>query len=193
MEERLRIVLWTLAGGGFCGAVGLWFGALAAAMAWRHGQAGGGRLGRAVADAFTRLRSRPPSEAVAAALVGGVEGAAFLGALGALAGFVAGYSGQVRPATAGMVGVGLLLLAVGAAFFGSLAYGMVRAGTWSLLGVFSGGMAGALVGAHFAQRDGLMYGSLLGALLGLAPALIGVFRHITETPPEEPAEKDLPL
>ena len=56
MEERLRIVLWTLAGGGFCGAVGLWFGALAAAMAWRHGQAGGGRLGRAVADAFTRLR-----------------------------------------------------------------------------------------------------------------------------------------
>src|SRR5207249_3489150 len=124
-------------------------------------------------------------EAVCAALVGGAEGAGFLGALGALAGFLAGYSGQVRPATAGMVGAGLLFLAVGAAFFGSLAYGMVRAGTWSLLGVFCGGMAGALLGAHLAQRDGLMFGSLLGALLGLVPALTGVFRNIAETPPGE--------
>src|SRR5437899_4331927 len=104
MEERLRIVLWTLAGGGFSGAVGLWFGALAAAMAWRHGQAGGGRMGRAVAEAFVRLRGRPLSEAASAALVGAAEGAGFLGALGAIAGFVAGNSGQVRPATAGIAG-----------------------------------------------------------------------------------------
>src|SRR5438874_1529203 len=55
MDNRLSLVLWTLAGGFSFALVGGLFGGLASWLSWRGGNASGSIVGRRVADALARL------------------------------------------------------------------------------------------------------------------------------------------
>jgi hypothetical protein len=75
------------------------------------------------------------------------------------------------------------LLAVGAALFGTLATGLVRAGIWGIAAVFVSALSGGALGVRFAGLPGLMYGALIGLGVG---TLTGVVRGaIRPTPPPQ--------
>ena len=167
MDDRLGLFLWTLAGafsfallGGLFGGLAGWFGA-------RHGSASGTLLGRKVADALARLLERELTETGRAAVVGGADGALFLGLIGTLIGLVAGQRGEEPAAWLVPAFAVLLLLVVGAAFFGLLAYGLVRLSVGSVLGVFLGGIGGALFTAHSIGAAHIVPGAVAGILLGV--------------------------
>src|SRR6266550_3125565 len=158
MEERLRIVLWAIGSGAFFALVGGVFGAAAGAMARRNGQASGGSIGRTVAAALARAREQKLPAVTEGAVIGGVEGASFLAVVGTLAGVALGFRGDVPPVAALAVAGGIVVLALVAALFGSIAYGMVRGGVLSLGMVCCVTLAGAVIGARVAGIDGALIG-----------------------------------
>jgi len=166
MDDRLDIFLWTLAGAFSFALLGGLFGGLAGWLSARHGSTSGTLLGRKAADAVARLLERELTEAGRAALVGGADGALFLGLIGTLIGLVAGHRGEA-PAAWLVPGFAiLLLLVVGAVFFGLLAYGLVRLSVGSVLGVFLGGIGGALGSAYTVGAAHIVPGAVAGILLG---------------------------
>src|SRR5208282_5454125 len=100
MEPSLRVFLWSLTGAAFFGLVGAVFGAIANTLARIHGRAAGGFPGRAVLEAFLRVRRKPFSPALTGVLVGAWDGGAFLAMGGALLGAIAAYRGDVAPEAA---------------------------------------------------------------------------------------------
>ena len=172
MDERLRAFAWILGCGCFGAALGTLFGALAGALYWRNGRASGTRLGLYVAESFGRFAGRAPSRTTKGGLVGAVDGFLFLGTIGALVGSAAVYTGKMpedvlRPA----LWLALLLFG-GAAFFGILAYSLVRAGVRALAAVGLGGVAGAALGSYLAGAGGLLFGSLAGVVAGNVVSLL---------------------
>jgi hypothetical protein len=172
MDERVRAFGWVLASGGFFGLLGGAFGALVGHLTWRSGRAAGGAAGLGAAAALARAAGRELPPGRRAALVGAVDGLLFLGALGIAFALLAAAHGRAGWAVFRAPAWAALLLAGGAALFGLLAFGLVRAGVFALAGVFAGGLLGAAAGALVARGDGLVLGSLAGVaagtLLGLA-------------------------
>jgi len=167
MDEKLRVFFWILGGAGFFALLGAGFGALTGAVTRLNGRAAGSVIGGAVAEGLARMSNRKFSDVTLGVLIGAVDGAFFLAILGGLAGAGAGYHGAVEPQLVVAVCCGAVLLAVGAASFGLLAYGLARAGVWALGGVFSGAILGAILGARLGNSDTLLYGTAVGALLGI--------------------------
>ena len=190
MDDRLRLFLWVAGGAGFFALLGALFGALAGAVTRKHGRAAGGFLGYSVAKSFERVRDEPLSDLAAGAIVGGTDGAFFLGLVGALAGAVAGHAGTVEPVAAVWVGCGAVLLAVGAAALGLLAYGIAWAGVWSLAGVCGGAVGGALLGDRLGSRDTLLYGTTAGALVGVLLGALTRLGKTSRTAPREPEDEE---
>ena len=167
MDNRLGIFLWTLAGAFSFALLGGLFGSLAGWLSARHGSASGSVLGRRAADALARLLERDLTEAGRAALVGGADGALFLGLIGTFIGLIAGQRDEAPAAWLVPAFAILLLLVVGAVFFGLLAYGLVRLRVGSVLGVFLGGISGALFTAHSIGTAHIVPGAVVGLLLGV--------------------------
>jgi hypothetical protein len=168
MDERVRISLWLVGGGGLGALLGGAFGALTGALYWNSGRSAGTRFGHAVADSFARAAGREPSRLRRGAIVGAADGVLFLGALGILAGGLgaAGPSGGSVRWLASVMLTGLLLV-IGGVFFGLLAYALVRNGTWAVVAMFAGGVLGAVGSIGLLGPDYFLLGVLPGLFAGL--------------------------
>src|SRR5262245_9079503 len=166
MDDRLSLLLWTLAGAFAFALVGGLFGGLAGWLSWRNGNACGSIVGRRMADALAQLMKDEPTEAQRAVLVGASDGVLFLGLIGTLLGLLASQRDQ-PPADWLLPAVSILvLLAAGAALFGALAYGLVSLRLRAVLGFFVGGMSGALVAASQWGVAHIVPGAAVGILVG---------------------------
>lgn len=187
MDDRLRIFLCAVSGAGLFGLLGAVFGATAGATLRASGRAAGGALGLAAARALVRVRGQEMSEVATGAVVGGVDGVSFLGAAGTVFGLVYGCVGESQREMLLNLAMAVGLLALGAALFGTLAGGLVRAGVWGIGAVFVAALGGAAIGARLAGLPGLFYGAVVGLGVG---ALVGVVRGAIR--PAEPPGDDEP-
>jgi hypothetical protein len=171
MDDRVRIFLCALGGAGLFGLLGALFGAIAGAWPRAEGRAAGGAVGLWVTQALERVRRSPLPEVTAAAVVGGVDGAIFLGVLGCLLGGVVGWAGEAHTHLLFDVGLGAAVLVALALGFGCIAHGLTRGGVRSfgvlflviiLCGTIGGGLAGVA-------------GVFIGALVGMALGALGGF------------------
>jgi hypothetical protein len=172
MDERTRLFLWVLLGGGFFGLLGAAFGGLTGALTWKSGRAAGTALGLAVARAFARAAEKELSPPRKGALVGATDGLAFLGVVGAGLGFFAGARHPAEWESLSPAMTAGALLAVGAAGFGLFAYAVIAGGGRAVAGLFVGGFLGAFLGHGLAGLGGLVAGSLGGAVAGTAVARV---------------------
>jgi hypothetical protein len=164
MDDRLSLLLWTLAGAFSFALIGGLFGGLASWLSWRGGSASGSIVGRRVADALARLLEGEPTAGQKAVLTGAADGALFLGLLGTLIGLLAGQHEQ-SPAAWLLPAFGVLvLLAAGAILFGALASGLVR--RRAVLGFCVGGLSGALFAAFEWGVQHIVGGAAVGIVLG---------------------------
>jgi hypothetical protein len=185
MDERIRLFVYLLAGSGIFAVVGALFGALARALALHHGQAAGGPLGQLVADAVRKVRDGDLSSGAGAAISGAVEGACFLAVVGCLVGAVAGYQ-EDRLHVLVYSSLGVIGLAGMATVFGVVAYGLLWVGVRVVLGVFLGGLSGALAGGWLDGADGILLGTLTGALCGILLCLLTLpWRRLGPGEPDE--------
>jgi hypothetical protein len=179
MDDRIRLFVYLLAGAGIFAVVGALFGALARALALHHGQAAGGPLGQLVADAVRKVRDGELSPGAGAAISGAVEGAAFLAVVGCLVGAAAGYQETGRLRLLVYSSLGVVGLAAMATVFGVVAYGLLWVGVRVVIGVFAGGVSGALAGGWLGGADGILLGTLTGALGGILVCLLTFpWRHL---------------
>lgn len=168
MDDRLRISLWMVGGGGFGGVLGCIFGALAATLYARSGGAAGTRLARNVVENFLQSRDGQPSPTFHAAIIGAVDGFFFLGGFGLIAGSLLGLTGRpVGELLVPMV-VGSVALVGGAVFFGTLAYALTRRhGTVALLSALAGGFLGPAIAGGFGNGYTVACGVLGGFFVGV--------------------------
>jgi hypothetical protein len=173
MDERLRISLWMVSGGGLGCVLGGVFGGLAGALYAQSGGAAGTRFGRRVADAFARAEGRRLSPIRQAAIIGAADGVFFLGIFGVVAGALLGVNGGPAGELLLSAGVGSVILVGGAAFFGVLAYGMARNGVWAVLYIFAGGLLGSFLAGILLGADNCLLGTIPGLFTGLMLSLVG--------------------
>jgi hypothetical protein len=172
MDDRLALFAWTLVGAGGFAVLGSLFGAVAGGMAWRHGNATGSIVGGWVVRVITRVTERELSPVQRGAIGGAVDGFVFLGVVGTLFGLAVGFSGRlpgewIVPA---LVLTGCLLAA--AAFFGLLAYALIESGVQVLVPVCCGGVAGAVLAAHYFGTRHIVPGAVAGFVFGAVAGLI---------------------
>jgi hypothetical protein len=123
-------------------------------------------------------------------VVGGVDGACFLGLGGTVFGMVVGSLGEGYGSM--LVGVvwaaGLLML--GAMLFGLLAYGLIRIGMWVVAFVFLGALGAGAVGFVLEGEIGLFYGALFGALLGSIAGMVCKGHLLRGTVTSRPSDEE---
>jgi hypothetical protein len=173
MDERLRIFLWMVSGGGLGAVLGGAFGGLTGVLYAQSGGAAGTALGRRVADAFARAGERELSLVQRAAIVGVADGFLFLGVVGIVAGALVATVGHADPRWLGAAALSSTLLVGGAAFFGMLAYGIVRRGVWAVLYASAGGLLGAILASFSMGVDNCLFGAIPGLFAGLMLSLAG--------------------
>jgi hypothetical protein len=187
MDDRVQLFLSAVSAAALFGVFGGVFGAVAGAMARAGGRAAGGILGLAAARALVRVRGRELSDVAVGAIVGGVDGFTFLGAAGTVCGLIYGYAAPERRDMLLHMAMAVGLLAVGAALFGTLATGLVRAGIWGIGAVFLSALSGGALGVRVAGVPGLMYGVLIGLGVG---TLTGVVRGAIRPAPHREGDED---
>jgi hypothetical protein len=174
MDDRVRIFLCVLAGASAFAVLGGVFGAVAGAWQRAGGHVSGGAIGVWVTKALERARRSPLPDLTAAAVVGGVDGAVFLGVLGCLFGGAVGWAGEGHTHLLFDVGLGAVGLVATTVGFACIAHGLTRGGVrW--FGVFflvivlcatiGGGLAG-VVGVFIGALVGLMLGAIGGFVVG---------------------------
>jgi hypothetical protein len=173
MDERLRIFLWMVSGGGLGAVLGGAFGGLTGVLYAQSGGAAGTALGRRVADAFARAGERELSPVRRAAIVGTADGFLFLGVVGIVAGVLVATVGHADPRWLGTAALGSTLLVGSAAFFGVLAYGITRCGVWAVMYASAGGLFGAILASFAMGVDNCLFGAIPGLFAGLMLALVG--------------------
>jgi hypothetical protein len=167
MDERLRISLWVVGGGGLGAVLGGAFGGLTGALYAQNGGTAGTGFGRSVADAFARGAEEEPSPVRQGAITGAADGVLFLGIVGIVTGACVAIIGGAHPRWLGVAALGSFFLVGGAALFGVLAYGMTRNGGGSVLSVFAGGLLGSALAGVLLGADRCLVGTIPGLLAGL--------------------------
>lgn len=185
MAERWLLFVSALEGALLFALLGALFGAVVGATYRIAGRSAGGWLGLGAADALARARGRQLNPVAEAALVGALDGGAFLGVIGTGLGLLAGWMGSDQAMLRTLV-LGGSLLALGATFFGGLAYGLVKGGVRLIGLVFAGGLAGGTAGWWLAAVTGLFYGAATGSLAGSLAGLL------CTTPAEPSPDDDVP-
>lgn len=166
MDDRLRICVWMVGGGGFGCMLGGVFGALAAALYAQSGGTAGTRMARNVVDHFLQSGERQPSPTARAALIGTTDGFCFMGCFGLIAGALLGLTG--RPAGELLVPalVGSVILVGGAIFFGTMAYALTYR-TAEILYAVVGGLLGSFFAVALLGPDFGFIGYFPGICFGL--------------------------
>jgi hypothetical protein len=190
MDERLRISLWVVSGGGLGAVLGGAFGALTGVLYAQHGGSAGTRFGRSVADAFARAAEREPTPVGQAAITGAADGVLFLGILGTLAGASVAILGNVHPRWLGVAALASSALVGAAAFFGVFAYAMARNGVWAVVYVFAGGLFGSSVAGVLLGADRCLLGSVPGLIAGLTVGFLTRRDAPTSRPPRAGEEEE---
>jgi hypothetical protein len=191
MDDRLRLLLFALAGAGLFGLLGAVFGATAGALARAGGRAAGSALGLNAARALVKVRRRELSDVATGVVVGGVDGLTFLGVVGTAFGLLYGYSGERPREVLLNLAMGTGLLALAAALLGTLASGLVRAGLWGVAAVFVAALGGGVVGGRLAGLPGLFYGAMIGFGAGAVAGLVrGSIRPASRPPPSDGEDND---
>ncbi len=167
METRYLVFLFTVGGALAAALVGAAFGALTGYLTHRDGRAAGSIIGRTVAEIFVRGDDAIMSPSRQAVLVGAVDGAFFLGILGAAVCLWIGLDGNLHPAVAVRLAAALLGLSLMAAAFGSLAFGLTSLGVRIIGVVCLAAIVGALAGYQLAHSDGVLVGILAGSGCGI--------------------------
>jgi hypothetical protein len=190
MDERLRISLWIVSGGGLGAVLGGAFGALTGALYSQHGGSAGTRFGRTVADAFARVAEEELSPVRQAAITGAADGVLFLGIVGTLAGAGVAIVGNVSLRWLGIAALACASLVGAAAFFGVFAYAMTRNGVWAVVYVFAGGLFGSSVAGVLLGADRCLLGTVPGLVVGLALAFAARRVAPTFRPPRAGEEEE---
>src|SRR5262245_47469355 len=162
MDEGTRLFWWLLGGEGVFALLGGAFGAITGFFHARSGRSAGTRVGQGVARAYDRLSDDGLSPVARGTVVGGTDGVVFGVVVGTVVGLVAAWHvpggwAVFRPAA--LAGVLLVGTAVALGLFAGL---MAFIGVRAVVGLFIGGMAGALAGFAWARADGLFVGILAG-------------------------------
>jgi hypothetical protein len=172
MSDQQIMFLWVLLSGAFGAALGAAFGAIVGAITWLNGRAAGTFLGLSLARAYERAAERELTPGKKGALIGGADGAVFLGVIGVLVGALIAWHipdpGAVLAPTAAAVTV---LVAIGS-LFGFMALALLRSGTRAVVPLFFGAMVGAGVGLFLGRTNGLFAGLVLGLVAGTAFAFL---------------------
>jgi len=171
MDEKLRLLLWIVGGGGFFGLLGAGFGGLTGAIHWQAGRASGTFLALRIVRALRGSDEEDPTT-FRRVLVGAIDGFLFLSIIGMLLGALGARAG-VSLQMVGLVAMAALLLVGGALFFGGLAFAISRSGMPGIASMFGGATAGGVVGYYLATATGLLVGVLGGATLGTLGSLAG--------------------
>ncbi len=166
MDERLRISLWIVCGGGLGTVLGGAFGALAGALYAQHGGSAGTRFGRSVADAFARNAEEEPSLVRQAAITGAADGVLFLGIVGTLAGAGVAILSNAHPRWLGVAALSSALLVGGAALFGTMAYALSRQTALENEGILVGSVLGAVLAVKLLGSDYFPVGFVFGLYVG---------------------------
>jgi MFS family permease len=177
-DDRLILVFWVIGGAAFLAIIGALFGGLAGFMARLDGREPGGIVGWHVLRAVERGLHRKLPSPHAGVLVGAFDGAAFLGAIGAILGLLAAkaewFSNRVLLASL----FGIAIVAGLAVVFGLAAYLFSRGGVVVFGTACAGGVAGIYLGAMLAEAGGILIGGGLGLLAGFAIAWLGQRRRM---------------
>jgi hypothetical protein len=171
MDETSHRLFWILGSGGFGAVLGSGFGAAASALSWSSGRPVGTALGQRVAAAFANAGDQDMSPTTRGAIIGATDGSLFLGVVGIIVGILFALAGTANEALFIPLAIGGFILMLAAAFFGVLAYAVVRNGIWAVVGLFFGGLAGALGAALAFGVDHF----LLGVVPGLAAGTLATF------------------
>jgi hypothetical protein len=166
MSDTTRFFLWLVASGFFFAVLGLLFGAVTAYLKEHAEQASGSLLGRSVAHAFNRISEEPLPPRTQNVLAGAADGFVFGAVVGLLIGWWAAWPGHDEWARLRWCFGGGLALVLGALMLGLAARGLASSEAIVMVGLFVGGMVGALAGYFFAHGDGLMVGLLAGSTVG---------------------------
>lgn len=167
MDERLWICLWMVGGGGLGAVLGGAFGALAGTLYAHSGGAAGTGLARRIVESFLETAERQPSPTGRAALIGAADGIVFLGLMGLVGGTLMAVTGRATNALLPPFVEGSVFLVGGAAFFGALAYSVVRNGRRAFLYVLAGAFLGTYPVGLFLGGDNCLFGTIFGLLAGL--------------------------
>ena len=176
MDDSVALFCWAVGGGVFLGVVGALFGGLAGFMARLYGRSPGGLLGWRVLRAIERVLRHEIAPVPAGVLIGAIDGATFLGAIGVLLGLLAGKTDLLPPTAILAIYLGIGALAALAAAFGATAYMFARGGIQLFSAVCVGGILGICAGMWMAESEGVMLGAPLGLLLGFAIGWIALAR-----------------
>jgi hypothetical protein len=172
MGEQQTLFVCALASGGFGAAVGTAFGATVGAITWSDGRVAGTFIGFGLARAYERAARHELTPTTKGAVVGGTDGAVFLGAVGILVGALVAWrmpsAGDVLVPTA----VGMVLLLSLGSLFGFMAFALVRTGARAVAPLFFGAMLGAAIGVFWWRLNGLFVGLVLGLFGGTALAFL---------------------
>lgn len=171
MDETSHRLFWILGSGSFAAVLGSGFGATAGALSWSSGRPVGTALGQRVAAAFADAGDQEMSPTTRGALIGATDGSLFLGVVGIMVGILFAFAGSANEALFIPLAIGGFMLVLAAAFFGVLAYAVVRNGVWAVVGLFFGGLTGALGAALVFGVDHF----LLGVVPGLAVGALASF------------------
>src|SRR5439155_469372 len=150
MDDRLILSCWVISGAVFLGAIGALFGGLAGFMARLHGRTPGGFIGWRVLRAVERALRRDLSPLQAGILIGAVDGASFLGVVGALLGLLAGKADWFPNSVLLALFLGIAVVAGLAVAFGMSAYLFARGGVVLLGTACAGCLTGMYLGAMLA-------------------------------------------
>lgn len=184
MDEKLRLLLWIVGGGGFFGLLGAGFGGLTGAVHWQQGRASGTSLALHLVRTLLGPDEDDPST-FRRALVGAIDGFLFLFVFGLILGAPGARAGMSLQMAGGVM-LAALLLVGGALFFGGLAFAWSRSGTPGIASMFGGATAGGVVGYYLATATGLLVGVLGGATLGTLGTLAG--QHVLRKDRPDPED-----
>lgn len=173
MDQRLVVGCWTVAGGLILGGIGAAFGGLAGYLARLHGRSPGGFVGWRVLRAIERASRSELSPRSAGLVVGACDGAAFLGTIGTLLGFVAARAEWLSSGELLAILYTFALVASLAAVIGTAAYAFTRGGVIVFGSACTGGLAGIYAGVLLAETTGMMAGAWLGLALGFVVGWAG--------------------
>jgi hypothetical protein len=176
MGEQHALFLWILASGAFGAVLGMGFGAMVGAITHLNGRAAGTFLGFRVARAFEEAAESELSPGKKGALIGGVDGSAFLGTVGVVIGAIVASRTPAPLEVLGPTAAAVTLLVSGGTLFGLWAYVLLRAGVRAVGPVFVGAAVGAGMGVYLGHTNGLFMGLILGVAAGTLFAFLWWFR-----------------
>jgi hypothetical protein len=172
MSEQQTLFLWMLTSGSFGAALGAAFGAGVGAITWLNGRAAGTFIGLGLARAYERVAECKLTPGKKGALIGGTDGAVFVGAMGALVGAMVAWSIPTAGEVLGPAAVAVTVLVGAGALFGLMAFALLRTGVRAVGPLFIGSMLGASIGWYLWKSNGLLAGLVVGLVAGTAVAFL---------------------